>query len=219
MLSSKSCTAATSGSPAFCGEPRRRGRSAVCRESSASSASGASPSGLTFAYMETLHLDGRSVENFQRSQRGSRRWRTDSSTTWCARASLIKTTLKAKNGGRKRRRCRTTRGRPAFGTISPMPSLRGRSRSGAESSKPLSKTKRNEVSIGEKASSGRSIRRPRGRARCFKMPRNAVLDQFVRMSRVKAVRDGHAEYSPLHPPDPTVVPAPSYVPLQLKSWR
>ena len=44
------------------------------------------------------------------------------------------------------------------------------------------------------------------------MPRSAVLDAFVRAARIQAVREGHANYSPMNPPDPSVVPAPVYVP-------
>ena len=50
------------------------------------------------------------------------------------------------------------------------------------------------------------------------MPRSVVLDAFVRAARARAVREGNADFSPLHPPDPCVVPAPVYKPLQLRTW-
>ena len=50
------------------------------------------------------------------------------------------------------------------------------------------------------------------------MPRSTVLDAFVRAARARAVREGNADFSPLHPPDPSVVPAPVYKPLQLRTW-
>lgn len=53
----------------------------------------------------------------------------------------------------------------------------------------------------------------------LKMPRSPVLDAFVRAARIQAEREGYANYSPMRPADPSVVPAPVYKPLQLKTWR
>ena len=46
----------------------------------------------------------------------------------------------------------------------------------------------------------------------------AEIEAFVRAARARAVREGNADFSPLHPPDPSVVPAPVYKPLQLRAW-
>ena len=60
----------------------------------------------------------------------------------------------------------------------------------------------------------------RGRAdtlALLNMPRSAALDRFVRIIRAQDERDGRAEYSPLHPPDPSIVPAPVFTP-SIQGW-